>query len=79
MIDFIFISYHSERAGLKLSSLSAIRRDVIGTDDQKFMNDGIAVSAPEARMNLNQVLAFVPQIGLAVQHLANTYRVPKSV
>ena len=40
---------------------------------------GIAVSAPEARMSLNQVLGFVPQMMQAALRLANTYRSPRPV
>ena len=40
---------------------------------------GIAGSAPEARMSLNQVLGFVPQMMQAARRLANTYRSPRPV
>ena len=40
---------------------------------------GIAVSAPEARMSLNQALGFVPQMMQAARRLANTYRSPRPV
>ena len=35
---------------------------------------GIAVSAPEARMTLNQMLTYVPQMKKAAANLASTYR-----
>jgi IclR family acetate operon transcriptional repressor len=74
-----------------LSTLTNMRRDGIGTDDQEFMHGvvcvsvpvvddngrcfgGIAVSAPEARMTLNQMLTYVPQMRKAAANLAATYR-----
>jgi IclR family acetate operon transcriptional repressor len=74
-----------------LSTLTNMRRDGIGTDDQEFMHGvvcvsvpvvddngrcfgGIAVSAPEARMTLNQMLTYVPQMRKAAANLAVTYR-----
>ena len=74
-----------------LSTLTNIRRDGIGTDDQEFMHGvvcvsvpvvdddgrcfgGIAVSAPEARVTLNQMLTHVPQMRKAAGILAATYR-----
>ncbi len=74
-----------------LSTLTNMRRDGIGTDDQEFMHGvvcvsvpvvddngrcfgGIAVSAPEARMTLNQMLTHVPQMRKAAANLAVTYR-----
>ena len=74
-----------------LSTLTNMRRDGIGTDDQEFMHGvvcvsvpvvddngrcfgGIAVSAPEARMTLNQMLTYVPQMKKAAANLAATYR-----
>jgi DNA-binding IclR family transcriptional regulator len=74
-----------------LSTLTNMRRDGIGTDDQEFMHGvvcvsvpvvaddgrcfgGIAVSAPEARMTLNQMLSYVPQMRKAAANLAATYR-----
>lgn len=42
-----------------------------------FCYGGIAISAPEARMSLNQVLGFVPQMKQAAARLAKTYRGPR--
>ncbi len=44
---------------------------VIGEDGRSF--GGIAVSAPEARMSLNQMLGYVPQMIDAAARLAATY------
>jgi DNA-binding IclR family transcriptional regulator len=81
-------------AAVLFENLQYIRRDEIGTDDQEFMNGvvcvavpvaedeicygGLAVSAPEARMSLNQVLGFVPQMQRAARRLANTFKSPSA-
>ena len=43
-------------------------------DDNDRCFGGIAVSAPEARMTLNQMLTYVPQMKKAAGNLAATYR-----
>jgi IclR family acetate operon transcriptional repressor len=43
-------------------------------DDSGRCFGGIAISAPEARMTLKEVLGFVPQMKKAAQNLAVTYR-----
>jgi IclR family acetate operon transcriptional repressor len=43
-------------------------------DDNGRCFGGIAVSAPEARMTLNQMLTYVPQMRKAAANLAATYR-----
>jgi IclR family acetate operon transcriptional repressor len=43
-------------------------------DDSGRCFGGIAVSAPEARMTLNQMLTYVPQMRKAAANLAATYR-----
>jgi IclR family acetate operon transcriptional repressor len=43
-------------------------------DDGGRCFGGIAVSAPEARMTLNQMLTYVPQMRKAAANLAATYR-----
>ncbi len=45
---------------------------VIGDNGRCF--GGIAISAPEARMTLKEMLAFVPQMKRAAENLAVTYR-----
>ncbi|MEK9673435.1 MAG: IclR family transcriptional regulator [Rhodospirillaceae bacterium] len=44
-----------------------------------FCYGGVAISAPEARMSLNQALGIVPQMRQAARRLANTYRSPRPV
>ncbi len=45
---------------------------VVDADERCF--GGIAISAPEARMTLNQMLTYVPQMRQAARNLAATYR-----
>jgi DNA-binding IclR family transcriptional regulator len=42
------------------------------TEDGKCIG-GIAISAPEARMTLDEARAFVPQMKVAADNLAATY------
>jgi IclR family transcriptional regulator, acetate operon repressor len=42
-------------------------------DDGRIIG-GVAVSAPEARMTLNEILGFVPQMKTTASRLAATYR-----
>ncbi len=73
-------------------TLSRIRRDQIGIDDQEFMHGvvcvavpvitasgrcvgSLAISAPEARMTLNEALAFAPKMNEAAARFAATFSI----